>query len=173
MKILANATVTKLREYSQSYGAPETINVAYIKELDKEIQLFNFLGIHQRTMKKGTKLLISFAGTEIIERTFKTRTNKAMKAHKERIDIERLEDEAKFKENQKLSSEQLISWSELLKNNPEKFVKYSVKINQMNNSKMRNYLKMKFAKHCNNENFQNIAVNGGQLRNELLKLVKS
>ena len=173
MKTLANATVTKLREYSQSYGAPETIEVSFIKEFDKEIQLFDSLGRHQRTMKKGTKLLISFTGKEITERTFKARTNKAMKAHKERIEVERLKDEAKYAENQKLASEQLISWSEFLKNNPEKVAKYSVKINQMNHSKMRNYLKMKFAKHCNNENFQNIAVNGGQLRDELLKLVNA
>ena len=57
MKILANATVTKLREYSQSYGAPETIEFSFIKEFDKEIQLFNSFGAHLRTMRKGTKLL--------------------------------------------------------------------------------------------------------------------
>ena len=76
MKILANATVTKLKEYSKSYGAPENIEVSFIKEFDNEIQLFNYLGSHLRTMRKGTKLLKSFYGVEITERTFKSRTKK-------------------------------------------------------------------------------------------------
>ena len=88
MKILANATITKLREYSQSYGAPETIEITFIKEFNNEIQLFNSFGAHLRTMRKGTKLLISFAGTEITERTFKGRTKKNLQKHKENIKLE-------------------------------------------------------------------------------------
>ena len=88
MKILANAAVTKLREYSQSYGSPETIEVSFIKEFDNEIQLFNSFGAHIRTMRKGTKLLKSFSGVEISERTFKSRTKKNLQKHRENIKLE-------------------------------------------------------------------------------------
>ena len=88
MKILANATVTKLRECLQSYGAPETIGFSFIKEFDKEIQLFNSFGAHLRTMRKGTKLLKSFSGVEITERTFKSRTKKNLQKHRENIKLE-------------------------------------------------------------------------------------
>ena len=88
MKILSNATVTKLREYSKSYGAPETIEISFIKEFDNEIQLFNYLGAHLRTMRKGTKLLKSFSGVEITERTFKSRTKNNLQKHIENIKLE-------------------------------------------------------------------------------------
>ena len=88
MKILANATITKLREYSRSYGALETIEVSFIKEFNNEIQLFNSFGSHQRTMRKGTKLLKSFSGVEITERTFKSRTKKNLQKHRENIKLE-------------------------------------------------------------------------------------
>ena len=88
MKILANATVTKLREYSKSYGAPEIIEISFIKEFDNEIELFNCFGAHIRTMRKGTKLLKSFLGVEITERTFKSRTKKNLQKHRENIKIE-------------------------------------------------------------------------------------
>ena len=87
MKIFANATVTKLREYSQSYGSKETKKVDFIKEFDNEIQLFNYLGAHIRTMRKGTKLLKSFSGVEITERTFKSRTKKNLQKHRENIKL--------------------------------------------------------------------------------------
>ena len=88
MKILANATVTKLREYSKSYGAPEIIEISFIKEFDNEIELFNCFGAHIRTMRKGTKLLKSFLGVEITERTFKSRTKKNLQKHREKTKIE-------------------------------------------------------------------------------------
>ncbi len=88
MKILANAIITKLRENKKSYGAPETIEVSFIKEFDNEIQLFNYFGAHQRTMRKGTKLLKSFFGVEITERTFKSRTKKNLQKHRENIKLE-------------------------------------------------------------------------------------
>ena len=62
MKILENATITKLRENKKSYGLEETKKVDFIKEFDNEIQLFNSFGAHIRTMRKGTKLLKSFSG---------------------------------------------------------------------------------------------------------------
>ena len=87
MKTLANATVTKLREYSRSYGSEETKKVDFIKEFDNEIQLFNYLGAHLRTMRKGTKLLKSFSGVEITERTFNSRTKKNLQKHRENIKL--------------------------------------------------------------------------------------
>ena len=88
MKILADATITKLREYSKSYGSEETKKLDFIKEFDNEIQLFNYFGAHLRTMRKGTKLLKSFSGVEITERTFKSRTKKNLQKHRENIKLE-------------------------------------------------------------------------------------
>ena len=87
-KYLANATITKLREYSKSYGSEETKKLDFIKEFDNEIQLFNYFGAHLRTMRKGTKLLKSFSGVEISERTFKSRTKKNLQKHRENIKLE-------------------------------------------------------------------------------------
>lgn len=172
MKTLANATVTKLRESAQSYGAPETIRAAFIKEFNNEIQLFDELGRHQRTMRKGTKLLISFDGKEITERTFDLRTNKALKAHKEDLAERKLIEEAQWVENRKLADAQLIEWTNFLKENPAKIEKYLGKIKVLNSSKWRNYLKMKFAFACNNESFQNIHLSGSQLRDAILEIQK-
>ena len=88
MKILANATITKLRENKKSYGLEETKKVDFIKEFENEIQLFNYLGAHIRTMRNGTKLLKSFSGVEITERTFKSRTKKNLQKHRENIKLE-------------------------------------------------------------------------------------
>ena len=87
MKILSNATITKLREYSRSYGSEETIEVSFIIEFENEIQLFSSFGLHQRTMRKGTKLLKSFSGIEITERTFKSRTKNNLQKHREYIKL--------------------------------------------------------------------------------------
>ena len=88
MKILANATVTKLRENKKSYGSEETKKADFIKEFENEIQLFNSFGAHLRTMRKGTKVLKSFSGVEISERTFKSRTKKNLQKHRENIKLE-------------------------------------------------------------------------------------
>ena len=79
MKVLSNCTLTKLREYSQSYGAAETIDIPYIKEYENEIVLLNQYGEKIRTLKKGTKLLISYTGEEITDRQLVVRSNKAKK----------------------------------------------------------------------------------------------
>ena len=85
MKILANATITKLREYSQSYGSEETLNIPFIKVYEKEIQLFNELGNITRKMRIGTKVLKSFNGHEITERTFNMRTKKNLKQYRDML----------------------------------------------------------------------------------------
>ena len=87
MKILANATITKLKEYSRSYGSEETIEVSFIIEFENEIKLFNSFADHLRTMRKGTRLLKSFSGVEITERTFKSRTKKNLQKHREYIKL--------------------------------------------------------------------------------------
>lgn len=88
MKILSNATITKLRENKKSYGLEETKKVDFIKEFDNEIQLFNSFGSHLRTFRKGTKLLKSFSGVEITERSYKIRTKKNLQKHRENIKLE-------------------------------------------------------------------------------------
>lgn len=52
MKVLSNCSLTKLREYSQRYGAPETITVPYIKVFEKEIHLLSTNGIKYDVVKK-------------------------------------------------------------------------------------------------------------------------
>lgn len=78
MKILMNATVTKLKEYSRSYGVAEEIFYPFLRENEKSIECLNDLGNHCRSFKKNTKLLISFTGKEITERAFRMRCKKAI-----------------------------------------------------------------------------------------------
>jgi hypothetical protein len=77
LNIYANGSVSKLKEYSQSYGN-EVVEFegCYIFEYQNEIKIFDLFGRLLRTMKKGTKVLKSFTGTLISERTFKMRTKK-------------------------------------------------------------------------------------------------
>lgn len=93
-EIFANCKVVKLREYRLSYGAPEIIEAPFIKEFDKEIHLINANGGVIRVMRKFTKLLKSFEGSKITERTYKLRTAKNLKAFEIAKKI-RLENEAK------------------------------------------------------------------------------
>ena len=109
-KYLANATITKLREYSKSYGSEETKKLDFIKEFDNEIQLFNYFGAHLRTMRKGTKLLKSFSGVEISERTFKSRTKKNLQKHRENIKLEAEAAQKKANEEKNL----IISYADLI-----------------------------------------------------------
>ena len=62
MKHYSNVIVTKLREYSRSYGATETVGYAYGIESDREWLFFNDNGSHARTMRKGTKVLKNVIG---------------------------------------------------------------------------------------------------------------
>ena len=83
-RILANCTVTKLKELSKSYGKPEEIKVPFIFEYADKIEIMNVCGCNIRTLKKGTKLLISYTGTEISEKAYNLRINKASKELAER-----------------------------------------------------------------------------------------
>ncbi len=110
MKILANATITKPREYSQAYGSEETKKVDFIKDFENEIQLFNYLGAQIRTMRKGTRLLKSFSGVEITERTFNSRTKKNLQKHRENIKLEAEAAQKKANDEKKL----IISYADLI-----------------------------------------------------------
>jgi len=164
MKVLSNCSVTKLREYSQSYGSPEILNVPYIKEFANEIWLCNECGEHTRTMKKGTKLLISFTGKEITQRQLTGRVNKAILQRTNK----RLEDMAANQiaqeARQLIADQQAKLWAKFLADNPESKAKYIAKCESMSSSKWRNYLRMKAAKHINGESFQNIHVSAPQLK---------
>ena len=169
MKVLSNCTVTKLREYSKSYGTKETLNFAYIKEFDKEIWLLNECGEHIRTLRKNTKLLLSFEGKEITLRQLNTRCKKAVFSRSIAIN-ERL---AKQKEIEGIfnaeNKRQLILWGKFINENPESKAKYIQKIQEKSSSKWRNYLRMKAAKHINNEEFKGMVLSPSQLKDILYK----
>lgn len=154
MKVLSNCTVTKLREYSQSYGSPKTLNVPYIKEFANEIWLLNDCGEHTRTMRKGTKVLISFKGTEITERQLKTRANKAI-AERTSQRLKAIEEQ---RQQESIAAEQLTKWKMFLQANPDKKDYFKEKGKAMPSKKFENYLTMKFAKNCNNEIFAGILI---------------
>lgn len=84
-KIMVNCQVTKRKEYSQSYGGVEVVDVPFIREYPTEIDILNATGETVRRMRKYTKLLIGFSGTEISERAFLIRCNKAAKERAAKI----------------------------------------------------------------------------------------
>ena len=94
--IYKNCEVVKLREYSKSYGSRETIKVSFIKEFNNEIWLLNNEGQHIRTLRKHTKLLISYSGILITERSFKILRGKNKKENAaKRLEFLKIEEEKK------------------------------------------------------------------------------
>lgn len=73
MKHYSNIEVIKLKEYSQSYGGRETINYAYGIDTDKQWYFYSENGLHSRTMRKGTKVLIDVQGDAMSEEAFNER----------------------------------------------------------------------------------------------------
>jgi hypothetical protein len=167
MKVLSNCSVTKLKEYGQSYGSPEITPVPYIKEFEKEIWLCNDCGEHYRTMKKGTKLLISYSGKEITQRQLKGRTNKAVLKRSADRQVYLAAEELKQQERQAIAAVQLQMWVKFLSENPESKEKYISKVNTMPSSKWRNYLKLKAARHINSESFHGLEISAPQLKEAL------
>jgi hypothetical protein len=167
MKVLSNCSLTKLREYAQSYGTQETIPVPFIKEFQNEIWLLNDCGEHTRTMRKGTKVLIDFTGTEITERQLKTRANKAIAARTN----ERLKaiEEQKQQEaiNEAIAADQLTKWKVFLQENPDKKEYFKEKSKVLKSSKFRNYLRLKAARHINNESFENLQIDAYEIKEAL------
>lgn len=98
-KILANATVSKLKEYRMSYGGVEEVHYPFIIEYNDKIELIGKSGNVQRTMRKYTKVLQSWQGTEITERAFNMRVKKAKKAYNESVVISKQESERIKSEN--------------------------------------------------------------------------
>lgn len=170
MKILTKTSVTKRVEYSQSYGGAETIECAFIKEFDKEIQMVSQTGNHIRTFKKGTKLLISFKGVEITERQFSLRVKKAKKVAESSALIQNKINSDKLAERNAAAAMQLGAWKQLLIENPDKAAKYISKMANMASSKWRNLLRLKAAKHVNNGPFEGLEVTASELRDVLISL---
>lgn len=164
MKVLSNCSLTKLREYRQSYGSQETLNVPYIKEFANEIWLCNECGEHTRTMKKGTKLLISFIGKEITQRQLIVRANKAILQRTNKRLAYMAANEIAQKERQLIADAQAAKWTDFLANNPESKAKYIAKCETMSSGKWRNYLRLKAAKHINGESFQHLEISAPQLK---------
>lgn len=165
MKILKNCTIVKLREYSQSYGQPETIKVSFIKEFEKEIHLISSTGIHQRTMKKGTKVLISFDGKEIKESTFIASTKKALNLLNENRKLIEQQRQIENDKRQELENLQIVKLCNFLSSNPEKInkIRETWTNRNLNNSQRCNKLRMLAAKWINNGSFEGLQLSAFHL----------
>lgn len=171
MKILANVTVKKLKEYSRSYGKPQEVHYPFAKVLPKEIRLYTERGTHLRTLRIGTKLLIDFSGTPISERTFNMRIKKAADLWKKESESRQKNYSEICKAEYETAIAQAELWEKFLRDNPEKVLKYAGKIEHMNTRKGEDYLKLKVAKHINDGKFKGLTVSAGDLRSILTSLI--
>lgn len=166
MKILSNASVTKLKELYKSYGGVETIEVPFIRVNSDSIDLLSSEGYHVRSMRIGTKLLIDFKGIEISEKAFARRIIKAIKVA-DALKVERQLDIARIRS---ISHSQAMLWETFLMSNPGKIAKYLSKSNKMQASKWRNLLRMKAAKYINDGSFNGLEVSAYDLIKVLISI---
>ena len=155
-RVLANVEITKLREYSQSYGSKETIIVPFVKEYEKEIVIINQFGDYIRSMKKGTKLLIGFKGTEISERAFKMRTKKATDERNFEREIAKIEQEIMYIANGFLRQDQERDFVKVLKANPELAEKIKTRIDTTPSKNWRNWVKLQAVKALDLKTFDEL-----------------
>ena len=101
MKHYSNIIVTKLKEYSRSYGATETVSHAYGIDSEREWLFFDENGRHVRTMRKGTKVLIDVNGVDMSEEAF----NERMKELSDQRDQRRIQVQHEQEQANKLAIE--------------------------------------------------------------------
>ena len=101
MKHYSNVIVTKLREYSRSYGATETVGYAYGIDTGKQWYFYSENGLHSRTMRKGTKVLIDVNGVAMSEEAF----NERMKELSDQRDQRRIQVQHEQEQANKLAIE--------------------------------------------------------------------
>lgn len=164
MKIFANAQVNKLKEYSRSYGGPETLEAAFVFEFENEIQLLDGLGRHTRTFRKGTRLLIGFTGTEITERAFKGRVKRAVKAQAEELEARRIEAEVKLKQLNATIKEQSERLQGIFDSNTEFRSRIKDRIRNYSSKNWRNWVVMKVAQKLNDEKFNGLELSSAKIR---------
>ena len=164
--ILKNATIVKLREYSRAYGKPETITSAYLFETDKHITTVDEIGREVRTFRKGTRLLISFSGDTIGGDDFISEVEEAKATKKAQALAQLAANELEVKRSREIAAKQLGAFKAIL--TPERVNKYRAKLAELNNSKGRNYLMMKAAKHVNGGIFEGLHVSSGDLKRLIL-----
>lgn len=163
-RIFAKAQVTKLKEYSRSYGNPETIEVAYIIEKDSEIELLNERGQHLRTMKIGTKLLIGYNGTEITERSFKIRTNKSKRKFAEKLEQIKKEEAINNEKIAELIKTQSEKLKKIFIESPKFHEKIKNRITNYSGKNWRNWVKMKVVAKINDGEFNNFELTASKIR---------
>ena len=101
MKHYSNIEVIKLKEYSQSYGGRETINYAYGIDTGNQWYFYSENGLHSRTMRKGTKVLIDVQGDAMSEEAF----NERMKELSDQRDQRRIQVQHEQEQANKLAVE--------------------------------------------------------------------
>ena len=164
--IFKNAKVVKLREYSRAYGKPETITSAYLFETDKQITTIDEIGREVRTFRKGTRLLISFSGDTISGDDFIREVEEAKNTIQAQTEAQRVANELEIKRNREIAAKQLEAFKAIMTH--ERVNKYRAKLAELNNSKGRNYLMMKAAKHVNGGSFDGLHVSTGELKRLVL-----
>lgn len=170
MKILSNCELSKLKEYAKSYGNTEVLNIPFIHEYENTIICYNKTGKHLRTFKKGTKLLVSFKGKEISQRSYKMRINKAIKAE----NIEAKEKLEKVFLIETISQKKHLEQSEALKNifiNDSLFLsKIKNMISELSSQKWRKKVKLKVCQKIANEKFNKLFLTPTDIRNIALSI---
>ena len=166
--ILKNAQITKLKEYSRSYGGIETIEVPYVIEHYNSIDLVNNVGVVVRTMRKGTKVLISFKGTACSETAMKRAVNKAKKDAATERKAREAHEASVQAANRIIADKQLEAWRTMLQENTERLARYKAEIqgrpsNSSRSGNWRNWIRLKAAKHINNGKFEGLLCSAPEL----------
>lgn len=168
-RILANVKLQKLKEYSRSYGGVETIDVDFIHEYENEIVLFDCFGNHIRTMKKGTKLLVSFTGTPISERAYKIRVTKAKKRFEAAKEARQKEAQKKQAVQKALIFQQSSQLLAEFTKNKGFHSKLKNKIETSSSKNWRPWVKMKVCQKIANENFKDLHLSPAIIRDLIYK----
>ena len=119
-----------------------------------------------RTFRKGTRLLISFSGDTIGGDDFISEVEEAKETKQSQASAQLAANELEIKRRRDIAAKQLGAFKAIL--TPERVNKYRAKLAELNNSKGRNYLMMKAAKHVNGGKFEGLHVSSGDLKRLVL-----
>ena len=172
MNYLANCEVIKLREYSRSYGAPETVKYPLIVENEKTIDCYNEHGV-LRTFRKGTKLLESFTGKPITERTFRMRIKKINKKESELIEKLRDEYAQRVQIRKEETNKQAAELNNFYKINPGKAEKIIEYVDTLSSKKWRRVVKLRVCRWIAGDKFKNLKLSPAEIRDITINFLNS
>lgn len=170
MKFYKNAEIEKLTEYSRSYGPKEVLKVPLMIETENQISIYGDNGELFRVFRKGTKLLQSFKGREINQKTFQKHVKRLKAEAKARQEQQNAIYAAQQEIVNKTIQRQAEIWEKFLKENPDKAIQYRGKINGSSSKVWRNWIKMKFVSKCNNNTFAGAEITPPRLKEVLFSI---